>query len=720
MEKIIYPTGGYTVYDYEGNTTSDIDALPVGYQNELITESRQLNVVEGQGESEMLFSIENAPYSANVSGGGEDKTFLKWNITGLDCEMNTIDCGIIKIRGISDPTYIASISSHTGTVLIPNGDYKMTGVYCQDGNDSEIVDFSITFSWTEKDITNSLNQMNVGGLRVKTTKTYESVSSSPIVKNYEYTTEKDESLTSGRLPSIMGYVDTQAPASSCNYGLKLLMIKSSSHYPTVQTQGGYVCYERVTVKNGENKDQGKTVNTYSFTKDLFEEKFPFVTLKSHKHKRGDLLKTEVYSHTGNLLSKTSNEYEYVFTGDVENVQLSDYGKLPDINIASGSLGVGYPAMTLKFKALLPTRYKYYSYWKRLKSTTQTTYDKNNPQLFKEQTTNYFYNEDALHTLPIRTETIVDGKKLITHTKYPLDYREVISFSNPQSQSIVYLQNKNIVASPIETYTTQQTNGEAEKVVSAQLMVYESDKPYLKEIHQLEANSTISEGLIENFTPSALDAQGNFTMDNRYEKRLEYYAYDQYGNPLEFSKTKDVHKSYLWGYDNTYPVAEVINASQEEIVYTSFEEENGNTIQSARTGIKSFRLQSRYPLKENLPRGKYLFSVWVKGAGTLTVLDKSKIFNSPNEWLRIEFKLEVNGFTNIDITGNDFLIDEARLHPVEAHMITRTYTPLIGVTSETNVNHNSTFYEYDALGRLHIIRDQEGNIIKRIDYQYKED
>jgi len=56
--------------------------------------------------------------------------------------------------------------------------------------------------------------------------------------------------------------------------------------------------------------------------------------------------------------------------------------------------------------------------------------------------------------------------------------------------------------------------------------------------------------------------------------------------------------------------------------------------------------------------------------------------------------------------------------LEAHMVTRTYTPLIGVTSETNVNHNSNFYEYDKLQRLHIIRDQEGNIIKRTDYEYK--
>jgi YD repeat-containing protein len=63
------------------------------------------------------------------------------------------------------------------------------------------------------------------------------------------------------------------------------------------------------------------------------------------------------------------------------------------------------------------------------------------------------------------------------------------------------------------------------------------------------------------------------------------------------------------------------------------------------------------------------------------------------------------------------IDEVRVYPADALMTTYTYDPLIGMTSETNPNGLTTFYEYDELTRLTLIRDQEGNVIRKICYNY---
>lgn len=54
----------------------------------------------------------------------------------------------------------------------------------------------------------------------------------------------------------------------------------------------------------------------------------------------------------------------------------------------------------------------------------------------------------------------------------------------------------------------------------------------------------------------------------------------------------------------------------------------------------------------------------------------------------------------------------------AQLNTYVYTPITGMTAETDVNGKTMTYEYDALQRLLLVRDFNNNIIKQYDYKYQ--
>ena len=54
----------------------------------------------------------------------------------------------------------------------------------------------------------------------------------------------------------------------------------------------------------------------------------------------------------------------------------------------------------------------------------------------------------------------------------------------------------------------------------------------------------------------------------------------------------------------------------------------------------------------------------------------------------------------------------------AHVYTYPYKPLVGTISETDPNGIVTEYDYDSLGRLNIIYDNDRNILQQFEYRYK--
>lgn len=64
------------------------------------------------------------------------------------------------------------------------------------------------------------------------------------------------------------------------------------------------------------------------------------------------------------------------------------------------------------------------------------------------------------------------------------------------------------------------------------------------------------------------------------------------------------------------------------------------------------------------------------------------------------------------------IDNVRLYPADADIVSYDYMPLVGKTSETDINNQKITYTYDLFNRLETVRDGDGNIIKLTEYSFK--
>jgi YD repeat-containing protein len=204
---------------------------------------------------------------------------------------------------------------------------------------------------------------------------------------------------------------------------------------------------------------------------------------------------------------------------------------------------------------------------------------------------------------------------------------------------------------------------------------------------------------------------------------------------------------LFDYDNKLVVASIANASSTQVAYSSFEAQNKGgwdydpqfiISDYSPTGHKILNYPLTGEIYQNLVLSlsiKYVLSFGQKKGSRKLIrfssflpLSPQRTFtNTATGWTYYEYLIEnessVGIYSNIPHQPNEpnikKHIDEVRLYPTTARISTTTYNPLIGKTSECDVNGKITYYEYDDLGRLKIIRDENRNVIKAYEYNYKQ-
>jgi YD repeat-containing protein len=192
--------------------------------------------------------------------------------------------------------------------------------------------------------------------------------------------------------------------------------------------------------------------------------------------------------------------------------------------------------------------------------------------------------------------------------------------------------------------------------------------------------------------------------NPLEDRIRYHQYDEFGNPIEISREGDTRVSFIWGYNGQMLIAEVKNASSNEIFHTSFEEQGGNsTVDDSRTGRYSSTTGFSKLLTGLTPNKAYVLTYWQKLSGV---------------WTLQTTLIPPSSATTYQITLSN-QVDEIRFAPQNAMMSTFTHRPGAGILSSTDPNNRSVFYEYDPFNRLRLIKDNDRQILKTFQYNYKQ-
>lgn len=723
LSKMTYPTGGYVEFDYEAHDyglvqvsqVAEYPVVPTNYSlsmtgpeingsNNFKTLTFQINANPNSPLNPYIpVTIATSGFTTNGATDG-----LKPWIKIYDANNTVIDW--IKF-GVQDPP---AVQSNVETRILSPGTYRLeTGVRYYDGTSPyDFASVSVSFDQWNTNPSSILYKKNAGGIRIKEIRQFESSSDvNYITRQFNYNLESDPTKSSGVIYQEPKY--EYNVTNYCNQGnlanVATLLIRMANNVNMLgTTKGSFIGYREVETVFGKGtningKSRSKFTSAYDYNDQIYQA-LPFRPAASFGYKTGLLLEQTDYSYSGNfnVVKKLTNQYDFYQAPTVKGLVTLFIGydeTFPPYHLKGtydNLLGNAKPIQSVE--ATYPSDMTTSS----VASITEMEYDA------------------SLSFLKKQTRYTSKGDKIVTEFYYPGDY------SSPSSAINAMKNTLNMVGVPIETVERQTINN-IDYISSGKYSVFDliGGKLRLVSENKLNTSSLITPS---NFNYSF--GAANSVADSRYyQQQIHFDQYDARGNILQYTAIDGVAHSFLWAYNSELPIAHVVNTPSDQIAYTSFESDGkGNWNYSgtpvadntAPTGTNIYNLSSGSIQKTGLNSSTtYWISYRYKTGASVTVaggtLSSTTTTAGVNGWTTLSQK--ISGASTVTISGSGS-IDELRLYPDQSQMTTYSYLPGIGMTSMTDTNNKSSFYLYDSFGRLNLIKDDKGNVLKKYTYHYK--
>ncbi len=668
LKTIKYPTKGVTEIKYEPNTYDpgptgdDFDDF-IASSGECTNLSNTLNVSVGirNGSTDLDVSdvktftvtsdnfyvkinlnvLKNAPYGSVYAGLRRiDSQAPPTGIKGCEdanlngCEVcynaeeyfaggftqNTLESSFIspKQQRLYPGTYELYATAKGGGFRPCDGSYQEFN-----GCESLSASASITFSEGIETIPRS---REVGGIRVsKVTSCPNSTSNQCFTKKYVY--EDDNGVSRGllfRRRGLFTYKSQTRGASQCTH----VNYASSSNTPLGTFFGSHVVYDKVKEYSLDSQGNfnGKKTITFKTTGDSFVPEFPFIQLNNKEWYNGKKL-SEVYKDLDDDIVKKT-EFSYFLNKSISPGNKT-YGLKVGLKIFPISMNsLGYTNILNSDYSVSISTFDSTSEVDLIESKIEKNYNGIGGEAPVTTTTNYYYDNPD-HLQQTRVETINSQGEVI---KKEIQYAHDVNDTR--------LINEHRIAEPLE------------------ILAYKDDilLSHQKTVYNDQHNP--SNLYLPKFIKTTKGAQ-------QLEDRVIYHSYDSKGNPVEVSKKDGTKIYYVWGYQQTQPIAKIEGYTDVQL-----------------TNIKSL---------------------------INTAISKSNIDNDTCSGSQTCKEKDVR--TALNAIRNN-------INMKDSQVTTFTYNPLIGVTSITDPRGQTLYYQYDDFNRLEFIKDADGNLLKEHKYHYK--
>ena len=647
LEKIIYPTKGTTSLEYElhdySNTELEYNLEQhsvvfdnfLNPQNPTVNESVTVAIPQNVVEQDVILTINAVKFIPTNTPPYQPLAFSNNDYV-------SINGSITKLIDIVDGSPFNQVNNKTVNISVTPGDIVTLEIH-KSTNYFGVISAQFQFSTSEAPLTNK-----AGGLRIKKI-TNDDGNGNLEVTTYKYGSNNNSYgilKVPNRFYNTMYHVTDTEPFPD-QYELY------QSHYTrfyglTTSTlfygQSNHVGYSKVIETKGLNNENGYSeYNYYNAPNITYEYPDRPVWLPSYSRKfDGKLLSEKHFSADSKLLK--SIDYKYGLTN--VNVIKSFYrGFLPQTSSLvfynPYSAGLHYYPIIAKREALA--------------QKIENNFDINGENPIST-ITNYYYDNDKHLQLTRVVTTTSDNKTIITKTSYPDDVSGTGSLGNDpltpsEKLAIDKLKAQHRIAEPIQVETT------VENAVGSQLS---------KNVQRTNYRDWGNNLVLPEFVQTL---KGNYSASNKLQDRLQYKSYYANGNPKELLKKSGSTITYIWGYQEQYPIAKIENATYAQIASQVANLQNKSNADNDRT-------------IDQLVNG---ITTYIGNEGAL--------------------RQALSNLRNSSILSN-------------AQVTTFTYDPLIGVTSITDPRGETIYYHYDTFNRLEYIIDKNNKVISKNEYNYK--